>query len=336
MSKILTPIRNLFRYHKLKMVTVVLFALAFTLLIFPYDDLADLATAKISQLTNNSVYLQFNSLDLGLFPPGLGMEDVVVETQTLPAVKASRVSVSPLIGSLIVGRPGGSVDAQNLFGGAVAADYHEGEKLKSGERMKTIAVDAKGLKLPALATFLRDGNLATLLVQGTLNLSTQMQFDPLFDTQPNGEVGLKIDNFILPSQLVPVSMSPGAPAMQVAMPELKLGLTKLAAKMENGNLQISDFSFGNSTTISGKISGTVGVTFRRSSAGVQPIVGGYDLRVNLKLPPDFARTNQQGLGFAYGLMPPAAHKETPQGVELAFRLQPPAPGQGLPQITALQ
>ena len=180
MSKIFTSIRNLFRFHKLKMLGVVLFALLFTFFLFPYEDLADLATAKVSQITNNQVYLQSDTLDLGFIPISVSMDKVLVETPTLPAVKADYLSVSPWISGLIIGKQGASIDAKKLFGGAVAIDFHEGDKLKSGERMKNLGVDATGLKLPEVSSFLRDGGLASFLLQGTLGLKTQMQIDPNF------------------------------------------------------------------------------------------------------------------------------------------------------------
>jgi type II secretion system protein N len=336
-STIFSPITALFKFHKLKIIIVLGFAVFFAILIFPYDDLSDLATAKVSQLTNNSVYLQFDTLDLGVLPPGVAMGNVSLETTTLPAIKAGRLSLSPWLSGLIVGKQGGSADVKNLFGGVVAADFHEGEKGKSGTRANNIDVDAKGIKLPELAKFLAEGNIASLLLQGVLDLSTQLQIDPAFDTQPSGDVGLKIENFSLPGQTLRITMAPGSAPMPLALPEVKLGPTKMTAKMENGSLQIQDFSFGNDSTLAGKVTGNLGVTFRRSPAGVQPIVGSYDLRVNLKLPKAFVQANEKaGLSLAFALLPPAARKETAKGTELAFRVQPPAPGQGIPQITAIQ
>jgi type II secretion system protein N len=336
-SKIFSPIASLFKFHKLKILGVLAFAILFALLIFPYDDLADLATAKISQMTNNQVYLQFDTLDLSIAPPGVQMGGVSVETPTLPAVKAGNLEVSPWLSGLLLGKQGGSVDAKDLFGGVVAADLHEGDKSKGGERVKNIGVTAEGIKLPALAKFLADGNFAQFLLQGTLGLNTQLAIDPLFDTQPSGDVNVKIDSFTLPGQTLRISMMPGAQPMPVQLPEVKLGNTKLTAKMADGALKIEDFSFGNDQTLAGKVTGQIGVTFRRSNAGVQPTVGTYDLRINLRLPKAFVAANEKaGLSLAFAMLPQSARKDTAKGTELAFRLQPPAPGQGVPQITAIQ
>lgn len=337
MGKIFSPITSLFRFHKLKLVGVLALAILFALLIFPYDDLTDLATAKISQITNNSVYVEFSSLDLGLLPPAVDMGDVAVETATLPAIKASRISVVPWISGLILGKQGAAVDASGLFGGAIATDVREGDKTKSGERIKTIAVDASSLKLGEVSKFLSQGNLSSLLLQGTMSLDTQMVVDPSFEAQPSGDVGIKIDGFTLPGQTLRITMSPGSAPMPLSLPEVKMGNTALKAKMGEGTLQITDLSFGNDQTLAGKVTGQLGLTFRRSPAGVQPIVGTYDLRINIRMPKAFVQANERaGLSLAFAMLPPTARKETAKGTELAFRLQPPLPSQGVPQITAIQ
>jgi type II secretion system protein N len=331
-------IRGLFRYHKLKILGAVGFALLFAFLIFPYDDLADLATAKVSEATGNSVYLQFDSLNLNAVPVGIGLEQVAVETATLPTIKASSLTVSPWLSGLLLGKQGAAVDATGIFGGAVAADYRDGDKTAAGDRFKSIAVDASGLKLPELMAYLRDGGIFSLLLQGTLDLNTALVVDPGFGTQPTGDVGFNIKGFTLPSQTLAVSMMPGGPAMPLPVPELKLGNTKMAAKMSEGALQISEFTFGGDPKgLSGKVTGQLGLTFRGGPGGVQPVVGAYDLRINLKMPKEFVQANERaGLSLAFAMLPPAARKDSPEGTQLAFRIQPPAPGQGVPQITAIQ
>jgi hypothetical protein len=193
------------------------------------------------------------------------------------------------------------------------------------------------VKLPEVSKFLNEGNFAQFLLQGTLGGNTQLAIDPLFDVQPNGDVNLKIESFTLPGQTLKIAMAPGAQPMPLPIPEVKLGNTNLKAKMSDGALKIEDLSFGNDQTLAGKVSGQVGVTFRRSNAGVQPVVGTYDLRINLRLPKAFVAANERaGLSLAFAMLPQTARKDTAKGTELAFRIQPPLPGQGIPQITALQ
>lgn len=327
MSKIFAPIASLFKNHKLKMLGVLVFAIIFTILIFPYDDLNDLATSKVSQITNNQVYLQFDSLDLSFVPVGLSLGNVSVETQTLPAIKASRLEVSPWLSGLIVGKQGASVDAKELFGGLIAADVRDGDKVASGDRAKNIEVDAKGIKLPQLAKFLSEGNIATFLLQGNLDLSLLANVDPSFAAQPSGEIKLTAENFALPSQTL------RTPMMPIAIPDLKFGNTKFSGAMKDGSLTINDLSFGNDSTLSGKITGSLGVSFLRSPMGVQPIVKTYDLKVNLKFPTAFAAANASVLSALYGFIPGTARKDTPKGTEVAFRMLPPAPGSPFPTFT---
>lgn len=168
-------IKGLFRYHKLKILSILGFAIVFAFLIFPYDDLADLATMKISEATGNQVYLQFDSLNLNAVPPGVGLEKVAVETPTLPPIKAESISVTPWLSGLILGKQGAEIDATGLFGGAIVADVRDGDKTSAGARYKSVAIDASGLKIPELMNYLREGGLLSLILQGSLDMNTSMR-----------------------------------------------------------------------------------------------------------------------------------------------------------------
>lgn len=331
-------IKGLFRYHKLKMLGVIGFAIVFAALIFPYDDLADLATAKVSEATANQVYLQFDGMNLNFVPIGVGLEEVAIETTSLPAIKARSINVSPWLLGAITGKQGAAVDVAGLFGGAISADFKEGDKTSGGDRFKTIAIDASALKLPEVSNFLRDGGMFSLNLQGAADLTTDLVIDPKFSTQPKGELGFSIKSFTFPSQSMALSMAPGMPPMQVPLPEIRFGTTKLAAKLDNGSLQISELTFGGDPKgLSGKVTGELGLQFRGGPAGVQPMVSTYDLRISVKLPKEFVQANERaGLSLAFAMLPATARKEMPDGTQLNFRLQPPGPGEGVPRISAVQ
>ena len=331
-------IKGLFRYHKLKMLGVVGFAILFAALIFPYDDLADLATAKVSEATANQVYLQFDGLSLNFVPFGLGLEEVAIETPTLPAIKARTLNVSPWLLGALTGKQGAAIDVSGLFGGAISADFKEGDKTAQGDRFKSLALDAQALKLPEVSNFLSEGGMFSLNLLGSADITTDLLIDPKFSTQPKGELGFSIKNFTFPSQSMALSMAPGMPPMQVPLPEIKFGTTKLAAKMADGSLQISELTFGgDSKGLSGKVTGELGLQFLGGPQGVQPTVGKYDLKINVKLPKEFVQANERaGLSLAFAMLPAGARKDDATGTELSFRLQPPAPGEGVPRITAIQ
>ncbi len=51
-----------------KIFVMILSALVFVFLLFPFDDLSDLISSQVSKLSNNSVYVQFERLKMSLFP----------------------------------------------------------------------------------------------------------------------------------------------------------------------------------------------------------------------------------------------------------------------------
>ena len=201
-------ITGIFKFHKMKILATLGFALLFGFILFPFSDLGNVVTAKVSEFTNNTVYLQFDELDVNALPsPGITMGNVLVETTTLPGVKAGELTVKPWILGALTARQGVSVDAIDLFGGAVAADVRDGDKLKSGERAKSIAVDAQGIDLPTLTTFLRDGGILNMALQGKVDLSTSLSVDPVFDDQPTGNVAISAAGLAIPSQTMTIAVN---------------------------------------------------------------------------------------------------------------------------------
>ncbi|MES2856331.1 MAG: type II secretion system protein GspN [Bdellovibrionota bacterium] len=325
-------VTNIFKFHKFKIVLIFVFALIFGFILFPFGDLSDVVTAKVSEYTGGQVYLQFDDLNVSALPaPGVALTEVLVETQTLPSLKAGELNVRPWILGALMAKTGLSLDAVDLFGGVVAADYREGDKLKSGERMKSIAVDAQGVDLPNLTTFLRDGGILNMALEGKIDLSTQLQVDPVFDDQPTGNIGFTVNGLTLPSQTMTVDFN-GA-AMPLPLPELRLGKTILAAEMNEGNLRINQLSFGGpAESLSGQITGLVAMELRRENTGVRPVIGGYDLNVDMTLKKEFMAAYGQRFGFVFGML--KGRRETPQGTRFAFKASL-KPGMMLPEITGL-
>jgi type II secretion system protein N len=313
-------VRNLIRFHKGKAVLALLFALIFGVLMFPYDDLGDLITTKISDATGGAWYIQFDRMGLGLFPPGVKTENVSIESSALPTINADSLELTPWIMGAITAKTGLKVDASGLFKGNLSLDYREGEKLKSGERAKDVVVRAESLSLPLLTDFLRSGGILNMALQGSLGLDSALNIDPVFDRQPSGDLGLQIAGLQLPSQSFNTQMGP------VQTPSLKLGKVALQAKMGDGKLNIEDLSFGGpNEDMTGKIKGELGIAIRRDAGGVRPQVGAYDLRIDMTVKKSFIDTGSKtGAGLAFMLIE-KFKQETPQGVRYAFRVKATSP-----------
>src|ERR1700683_2627987 len=87
---------------------------------FPFNDLGDLVSGKISEATQGQVFVDFEKLDLSLFPqPGLALSKVVIENPFTPALTAKYISVAPNLLSLLAFKPGVSIRARGFLGGDV-------------------------------------------------------------------------------------------------------------------------------------------------------------------------------------------------------------------------
>lgn len=334
-GNIVSAIGNVFRFHKLKILATTGFFLFFGFLIFPFDDLSDVISAKISEVTNGAYYVHFEDFSVNVIPSiGISMENVMVESQTIPAMKAGHVELSPWILGALTGRQGAAIDAGDVFGGVIVADIREGEKSKSGgERVKAVAINAKDVNLGGLTTFLRDSGIFGLGLQGTASIDTNLSIDPLFDAQPSGTIDLQAAGLTLPAQTFSANMN-GA-QVPVELSELKLGATKFVGKMENGVLDISELTFGSSReVISGKAKGNFGLQFKQITGRTVTTPGAYDVRVDLTIRKEFVNNSKgSAIGMGLGFLPKPV-RETADGFIYAFRVQG-QPGQPMPTISPL-
>lgn len=332
MGAVVAGIGNLFKFHKLKMAAVVFFTAVFGILSFPYGDLSGILPTKIYEWTGNQAYVQFEDFGLNFVPFGLSMDQVLIEVPGRAPIEAAHIDVSPWILGALTAKTGASVDAQDLFGGLVVADYREGDKTKAGNRVANVAVDAQGLKIPALMKFARESGMGNLNLLGTMNLSTQMTIDALFGEQPAGDLEATFQGLTFPAQILKIPVAGGQ--LDQALPEVKIGSGKLTARMGRGTINISDFSFGSvRDSIAGKISGQVGLAIRRDAMGTRPQMENIDLTIDLTMKKALLDSDKT-LQLAT-LMINQFGRQTPEGTRFQFRMRM-APGQAMPQFSAAQ
>lgn len=314
MQAVLNAFRNLFRYHKLKILAVIGFTIIFAVIIFPYSDLTDLMTVKVAEATNNQVYIQADSLNFS-FVPGLGakLDKVLIETPTMPPLQAGSVSVSPSVLGLITMSPSFSARAEDIFKGTVDLSVSPNGKTKAGDVKQEIQVAADQVALNALSEFLRGMNMGDLRLQGALNLTTGMVVDPSFADQPDGTVNLKVANFVYPARSIDVGLGP------IQVPEVKLQQVVGKAVMKDGRLTFDQLQLGSERDeLNGTVTGDMGLILRRTGEGVAPEIGSYNLRVALNVSSNF-----QKRASLFLIMADAYKTPTPTGFKYAFRVQAP-------------
>ncbi len=280
MSPIITAIanslRNLLKYHKLKILLVFTSALFFTVLLFPYSDLSDYTTAQVSKLTRNQVFLSFEDMSIGLVPtPSVDLEKVQVETAQVPNLKIGALSVSPSIGALLSFKKGLAVKAKDFLKGSVNMTYKEGDSIKGKKvRKQFIEADFSKLELAEIE------NLFPLPVKlkGKASGEVDAEVDPSFSSQPKGTTQIKIKNFTIPAGSVETQLGP------IPLPELKFSQVTMRGKLVASDFLIEEVLLGNgSDPINGKIKGKMSFKVRRTGAKVSPVFGAYNIKISLNI-----------------------------------------------------
>ncbi len=298
---------NLIRQSKGKIFVMVLSALVFVFMLFPFDDLSDLISSQVSKLSNNSVYLQFDKLKMSLFPqPGVQMNHVYIESLRTPALSAQELVITPSISGLIAQKPYGQVSAKGLLKGDVDIQVGKGSKTENGLERHRVEVTAKKVSLHDIREL---ANLPVLL-KGQLNLQTTALADLSFQEQPDVELDLSISKFELPPSNVNTPMGP------LTLPDLKLTTLELKGRLSAGRFIIETGTIGKpGDDLYGSIKGDIALTINNRGGSFAPQVGAYNFEVDLRTKKSFQDRAALFLTFIDGYKTP-----TSEGGQYKFKL----------------
>lgn len=306
-------------------------ALFFFAWLFPFGDLSQVVTTKISEASGRQVYMQFESLDLHLVPtPSISGTGVSIET-ALPPLQASWVKITPSLLSMLFSLPtfikanggdpeaqkaaaaklGVSLAAEGLLGADVDLSIRPGKKSERGAERSRVSLMVENLDLKEV----QDWSDLPIKMQGRAHLSTDMQIAPDFQDQPEGEYTIRADKFVMPANTLLIPFE-GA-SMPVNLPGLSLANLTLKGRMVNGSLFIEDGKFGDSRDpLSGRIKGKVDVKFISSRGSIQPVPGQYALTVDLSASKAFEKE------FSYlGMLLGNVKTATPTGSRYLFQIK---------------
>ncbi len=116
MNSIILTFRFILK-HKWKISLLFILTSVFLFVLFPLGDLNDFISSKISQATNNKVYLQFEEMHLNPLTTTLNLDKVILETDQLDGLSIEKLSATPSISALISQQPGGKFSALGFLGG---------------------------------------------------------------------------------------------------------------------------------------------------------------------------------------------------------------------------
>lgn len=320
-------IREAFRFfltHKSKLSLTIFATFIFLFILFPFDDLSDLVTEKVSQLTNNSVYLQFEKLKLKFFPtPGAQLSSVHFESLQTPALSIRDLTITPSPSAFINQKPFGTVKAEGFLNGDVQIGMHKGTPTETGTERYEIQVDAKQMSLLNIKEL---ANLPVIL-KGKLNLQSTILTDLALNEQPEMEINLNIKEFEFPATTINTAMTGPLP-----LPELKLSNVQIKGRLAAGQFIIEDGTIGkNQDQLFGKIKGQLQFSINRDSGHIQHQFGSYSLDVQLNFAPQLHKT------LEVFLLPLSSYKTDEAGgvTKYQFRANAAIPGI-VPNFSAVQ
>ncbi|MFN8792099.1 MAG: type II secretion system protein GspN [Bdellovibrionales bacterium] len=290
----------------------------FLVVLFPLNDISDLVTSEVAKGSNNQVYFQFDSLSLSPVPPGLRMDKVQVESAQMAGLKADEVVVRPSISGLLRGLPYGSLEANGFLRGHLNVKVGSGEPAEGGQSRSRIELAAQKISLRDLRGLIG----LPVPLQGNLDIQSQALADFTFQAQPEGDLEVAIARFELPPSSVQTMMGP------LTLPEVKLGQVNLKGRLSRGTFTIEQGDFGKTgDELQLSLKGTLQITLQNLGGQIVPIIGGYNLDVDLRTQPGFQQRAGLFLSFVQ------SHQKSPG----QYRFKIAAQSMNLPpQISTLR
>lgn len=265
--------------QKFKILFTLLFTFVFLFLLFPFKDLNDFVSGQVARLTGNSVYLQFEDMHINPLAASVSLDGVLVETSTIDGLNVNFISASPSIAALFKRQPGGKLMAEGLFDGKAEIKLTPLATLESGALKANLEMITENIALKKL----RDTLKISIPLAGLIDINANVTADMSFTEQPEGEVAIVIDNFEMPSTSI---NSPNFGML--ALPEIKFKQVDVKGKLSGGKLIIENAKLGNpSDELSGTIKGDVAVTLENRGGQIRPIIGAYNLNIDLIAKPSF-------------------------------------------------
>lgn len=269
------PILHLLRFHKLKILFMLVSAMIFFVLFFPLSDLSLFISSTIAQNTNNKVIMQFDDLKLKVLPsPGFKLFQVVMDAPFISGLKVQEMTLTPSLPAFLTGNMGMTAHLNDTMGGNI------------NMFVKTLAFNDQGM--PQLETRIQTQaiHLQRLLevtsfnfnIDGIFNIQGQGEWDLSFETQPDFKLRTQAQKFQLQSVSIPTQIGP------FALPAISLKEILIQAALKEGQLQFETLELGRTgDDLTAQINGYVNVQFRQGINGMQILPGSYNFSCRLTL-----------------------------------------------------
>ena len=266
-----------------KICLTLLFCIIFVFTLFPFGDLSDFISSKVSTITGNQVYLQFDQLQINPLSASVSLDNVLLETKQLDNLTIKNLTAIPSILSFINKKPDGQIIADGILSGKATVKLNSLPSSQSGKgpeiQKSNVQLALEKISLKDLKNTL---NLS-LPISGFLNLNSNSVIDFSFQEQPDGELNATIQKFELAAGSVNLS-----DLGSLNLPEIKFSSVELKTKFQSGKLVIETGKLGTSVDdLSGTIKGEINLFIQNVNGQMSPVINGYNLSVDLIAKPNF-------------------------------------------------
>ncbi len=288
MNSLIIGFRFLFT-HKWKISIVFILTAIFLFVLFPLGDLNDFISSKISQATNNKIFVQFDEMHLNPLTTTLSLDKVVLETELIDNLTIEKLSATPFLRAIAAKQPGGKLFAEGLLGGSLslkvapvaqaAPSGKSGTPTEASLQKSDVDLTLEKISLKEIKKLFS----SSLPVSGTLNLSASLLIDPAFIEQPDGDIQVLMQKFEM------LSTSVQLPDLgSITLPEIKFSIVDLKGKMQGGKFLIETGKLGSPTDdFFGNIKGDIGFIIQNMNGQMRPVVNSYNLSIDLQAKPAF-------------------------------------------------
>ncbi len=268
-------ISGVFKFHKRKILIFVGLTLILTYIFFPFNDLSDLVTSKVSELTSGQVFVGFDNLNLSLLPsPGLSLSNVFLEMPAVPPLKAKSITARPSIVGLLTFKPGIAIQAEDFLGGDLSLSTRGGDKNSIGKRKQKVDVDFSSLKLGEILSMLDLPVRVTGQAAGTFTSMIDLDMTD----QPSGDVQLNLSKVVMDETDLNLQ------GMPLSLPKVSLNQVDMEGHLDKGSLEITHLNVGKpGQDLSAQVSGHMNLQFVKQGQSVNAIPTNYEFYVKLQV-----------------------------------------------------
>ncbi|RME18133.1 MAG: type II secretion system protein GspN [Bdellovibrio sp.] len=309
LKKILIFLKNLVKYHKLKIFSFFVFFMFFFVILFPYNDLIDVVSTQVSQRTQNKVYIDFEDLHLKLFPlPGVNLSHITLNALDYPPLSIASLSVYPSLGSLLTFKKGAKAEIEKLLGGYWKVEWQE-SKGRQKQQIHEVKTEFKKVALRALLQFF---NLP-VSGSGTLQAKVSGHIDPTFIQPPKMDILLQGQKVKTHPLFLDNPMMGG-----ISLPGLQWSYILLKGRLVDSQLIIEKAELGvPKDPIFLRFKGRFNLEIKKQGSHLWTQWGSYEGKVDLQITPSMEKEMVfRTLKTLYG----STRQQTSKGIRYLFKI----------------